>query len=224
MRRLRLPRFGFHPARLALQIAALGFVTVTAVSAKDIVSPQNRQSSVPALKHSELSVVTGAASALLFVPGQRFAFTAVVDSDSGSKGLITDLSYRSWVLERFAGLHNPPVVPQVLSAAQLAPYQGRYTAQTIGPRPVASRTTSWVFRAAEGRLRGRTVSEENAPELDPDAADAGPATELAIYRDNCSVFLDDKGTPTTTRADFVPGPNGDIAWFRLGGRLYRHMD
>jgi hypothetical protein len=62
------------------------------------------------------------------------------------------------------------------------------------------------------------------PELDPDPGDSTPETEFAFYRDNYVVLLDADGNPTANRSDFVPGPNGSIAWYRSGGRLFRHMD
>jgi hypothetical protein len=68
MRRTWLPRFGLHPARLALLVTAIGVVTVSAVSAKDIANRQSNQS-LPNLKHSELTVVTGPASTPPLSPG-----------------------------------------------------------------------------------------------------------------------------------------------------------
>src|SRR5262249_21124619 len=72
----------------------------------------------------------GQSSSLTFVPDRGFALTL---QTNGPSGLRDDFLVDDWVLERFVGLHNPPAVPQTLTAAQLAPYEGRYTAQVIDP-------------------------------------------------------------------------------------------
>jgi CubicO group peptidase (beta-lactamase class C family) len=165
----------------------------------------------------------GQHAALLFVPDQGFAFVGLVNSDSGN-GLLGDLAVAGdWVLDRFAGLHNQPAVPQTLSAAQLAPYEGRYTAEDIGPGPNESEETTYVLRTADGGLRARRVTGDSNSELDPDTAEAGPEFQVAFYRDNYVVLQDASGQRTPIRANFLPGPDGRITWFSLGGRLHRHM-
>jgi CubicO group peptidase (beta-lactamase class C family) len=165
----------------------------------------------------------GQYSGFTFVPDRGFALTL---QTNGPSGLRDDFVLDDWVLERFVGLHNPPAVPQTLTAAQLAPYEGRYTAQVIDPPPGASGVTvdiSLVLRAADGGLRLRPVEDANQ-ELDPDPGSTASETQLAFYRDNYVVLLDAGGNPTAVREDFVPDANGQIAWFRFGGNLYRHMD
>jgi hypothetical protein len=114
----------------------------------------------------------------------------------------------------------------MLTAAELAPYEGRYTAQVIDPPPGVSGKTEeelLVLRAADGGLRMRLLGDGNQ-ELHPEPVTTASETQLAFYRDNYVVPLDATGNPSAIRADFVPGPNGAIAWFRFGGNLYRHMD
>ena len=43
---------------------------------------------------------------------------------------------------------------------------------------------------------------------------------LAFYRDDFVLATDTYGQQL--RADFVRGPDGQIAWFRNSGRLYAH--
>jgi CubicO group peptidase (beta-lactamase class C family) len=164
----------------------------------------------------------GQHAAVFFIPDQGLAFTGLVNSDSGN-GLLRDLSDGDWLLERFTGLHNPPAVPQTLSASQLAPYEGRYTAQAIDPPPGDSAETTIIIRALDGRLGVRLVSGDTTPELDPELVATTPEFQAAFYRDNYVVGLDANGQPVPFRANFLPGPNGDIAWLSLGGRLHRHM-
>jgi CubicO group peptidase (beta-lactamase class C family) len=168
----------------------------------------------------------GQYSSLVIVPDRGFALTLQTNADS-AVGLRIDLTITGdWMLESFAGLHNPPAVPQTLTAAQLAPYEGRYTAQVIDPPPGVSGDTvedSLVLRAAGGGLAMRLGGESNQ-ELDPGPGNTATETQLAFYRDNYVAFLDAEGNQTGIRSDFVPGANGDIAWFRFGGNLYRHMN
>ena len=69
---------------------------------------------------------------------------------------------------------------------------------------------TWLeFTARDGRLDARMRAGEVAR-----------AAELAFYRDGHALALDTRGEPSLFRADFVPGPDGRIAWFRFGGRLH----
>lgn len=164
----------------------------------------------------------GQYSGLLFVPDRGFALALLTNSDSAVP-LRGDLTvFGDWVLDRFAGLHNPPAVPQTLTAAQLAPYEGRYTGEVIDPPPGDSAESVYVIRAADGVLR---MSAGNInPELAQESLNTGPSAPMAFYRDNYVVFVDANGQPTSSRANFITGPNGDIAWFSLGGTLYRHVN
>jgi hypothetical protein len=165
----------------------------------------------------------GQYASLMFEPDRGFAFTLLTN---GPSGLRDDFLDGDWVIEHFVGLHNPPAAPQTLTAAQLAPYEGRYTGQVIDPPPGVSGETveiSFVLRAADGGLRMRFLDDVNQ-ELDPGPENTASEIGLAFYRDNYVVLLDDAGNPTATRADFVPGATGDIAWFSFIGNLYRHMD
>ena len=47
---------------------------------------------------------------------------------------------------------------------------------------------------------------------------------LAFYRDNYARILDPQGEPVILRVDFVPGPDGRMAWLRFGGRLHARRD
>jgi CubicO group peptidase (beta-lactamase class C family) len=164
----------------------------------------------------------GQHSRMLFIPARGFVFAMLTNSDSGS-GLLSDLFVTDWALQRFAGLHNPPAVPWTMSAAQLAPYEGRYVAREIDPPPGDSAETSLFLRAINGRLGLRVVFGDTNAELDPEGGNATPEGQAAFYRDNYVVALDAGGQPTAFRSMFVPGPNGEIAWLSAAGRLHRHM-
>lgn len=90
---------------------------------------------------------------------------------------------------------------------------GRYFAEEIDPPPCDSAETLLQMSAANGRLWLRPA----------DATNPTAGVELAFYRDNYVVGLDEQGHPTSERADFVPDPDGRIVWFRNGGRLFKHL-
>jgi hypothetical protein len=122
--------------------------------------------------------------------------------------LINELARSNWVIERFAGLSNPPATPKKRTAAQLRPYEGRYVGWTIPPdgspeKPVALNVE---LRAAGGGLRA-------TGDLD---------LKLAFYRDEYVLTTDENDQHY--RSDFVRGSDGRVAWFRDGGRLYAHQD
>jgi hypothetical protein len=79
----------------------------------------------------------------------------------------------------------------------------------VDPPPGEAAETWIELSAADGRLRARIITGDVAPEFG-----------LAFYRDNYVVAVDDDGQPGLMRANFVPGPDGRIAWFSLDGRLY----
>jgi CubicO group peptidase (beta-lactamase class C family) len=165
----------------------------------------------------------GQHSGLFFVPRRGFALTMLTNADAAGN-LLSDFFLGDWALQRFVGLHNPPAVPETLTAAQLAPYEGRYVAREVDPPPGDSAETSIEMRAADGGLRVRLIVGDVHPELDPELGNATPESEAAFYRDNYVVALDADGQPGPGRSMFLPGPSGGIAWFSTGGRLYRHMD
>jgi CubicO group peptidase (beta-lactamase class C family) len=166
---------------------------------------------VPVFQHG--GAWPGQHSGFYFVPDRGFALTALTNSDGGAP-FIAELFYTDdGALRPFAGLSNPPAIPQTLTSAELAPYEGRYLAREVDPPPGDTEETWFELRAVAGRLRARKIAGDDQQEFD-----------LAFYRDNYVVVLDDHGEPTAARADFVPGPNGRITWFRVNGRLHTRQD
>lgn len=150
----------------------------------------------------------GQAAGFFFVPERGFAMAVLTNSSSGA-GLRSDLVHDDWVLEAFAGLHNPPAVPLTLPAARLALYEGLYLAREIAPPPGEAEETWVELSARDGRLRARITAEDNTQEVD-----------FAFYRDNYVVALFPDGRPSAGRANFVPGPGDRITWFSYNGRLH----
>lgn len=152
----------------------------------------------------------GQSSGFMFVPSRGFAMTLLTNSVGGS-ALANELFADDWALRRFAGVSNLPAVPQYLTPAALAPYEGQYTAQAIG---ISGELVETVIelRGHNGRLAGtRTGGGETT--------DFG----LAFYRPNFALDLDGAGKPTGSRSDFIRGAGGNVAWFRTHGRINRHQ-
>lgn len=151
----------------------------------------------------------GQHAGMLVVPDRAFAVVVLTNGDGGEIVVAEVCAFDDGALRQFVGLNNPPTVPRMLSAAELAPYEGRYLAMAINPPP-GDVPETWVeIRVAEGKLRATRIEGDKRLDFD-----------LAFYRDNFVVLLDPQGQPSASRADFGPGPDGRIMWFRLGGRLH----
>ncbi|POX89329.1 penicillin-binding protein [Mycobacterium kansasii] len=153
----------------------------------------------------------GQRSGFFMVPERNFAMTLLTNSEGGA-ALTTDLFADDWALRRFAGISNLPAVPQHLSAADLAPFHGRYVAELIDE---SGRLGQAVIdlRVGNGHLDG-TISNG-----DPgtDSSRLG----LAFYRPDYAIDLGPDNKPVGTRSDFVRDSAGNIAWFRNHGRIFQ---
>jgi CubicO group peptidase (beta-lactamase class C family) len=145
----------------------------------------------------------GQTSDFFFVPDRQFAFTVLTNSTSGSS-LLAELGRSGWALNQFCGLSNPPAMPKAQPAGRLAEYEGRSKAGVIPPFGAPDQILEQVIeiKAADGGLR---VTGDNE-------------ASLAFYRDEYVLVTDPHGQ--ITRSDFLRGPEGRIAWFRDGGRLW----
>jgi CubicO group peptidase (beta-lactamase class C family) len=148
----------------------------------------------------------GQSSGFMMVPSRGFAIVLLTNS-LGGQTLTGSLYGEDWVLESFAGVSNPPAVPLAKSAAELAPYEGRYKASNIVPDGRWNHTEI-KLTAKDGRL----------------AVD-GPITAaaFAFYRDQYLVDLDAEGKPDGGRSDFILGAGGEVDWLRTHGRLLKRQ-
>jgi CubicO group peptidase (beta-lactamase class C family) len=150
----------------------------------------------------------GQHSGFFFVPERGFALTVLTNSTGGPR-LILDLVYDDWVLERFAGLHNPPAVPTPVPAARLAEYEADYLGLSLEATGELEETVV-TLRGRDGALRG-TVEQ----------AGGGSEIGFAFYRGEYVLVLGpDPYPPGSYRGNVVRGPDGRVAWLTFAGRLY----
>jgi hypothetical protein len=151
---------------------------------------------------------SGQHSGFFFVPERDFAMTMLTNSDGGTQ-LRQKLFYDDWVLQHFAGLHNPPAEPLRPPTARLADYEGTYLNLGI------DRAGNWVetvltVQGNDGALRGEL-------ELGGAVSEIG----LTFYRDEYVLVEQDGSEPAGSyRANFVRDADGGVAWFSYGGRPY----
>ncbi|WP_199512124.1 serine hydrolase domain-containing protein [Nucisporomicrobium flavum] len=147
----------------------------------------------------------GQHSGFLMVPERDFALTVLTNSEGGPL-LTAELFADDWALRRFAGVRNLPAVTRPVPDAALAAYEGRYSGSQIGFEGETA-TVEIDLVAAGGGLSVRVDGQE--------------ALRLAFYRRDYVRVLEPGGADTFFRANFVRGPDGQVAWLRYGGRLYR---
>jgi Beta-lactamase len=160
----------------------------------------------------------GQRSGLFMVPDRNFAMTVLTNSEGGDS-LLNDLYADDWSLRTFAGVSNLPATPQHLSAADLAPYAGRYVNDSI---TVSGSDDQSVidFQAGDGQLVG-TMGDGDA-NTGPDPKSSAKIG-LAFYRTDYVLVLGADNKPNGNRSNFVRGPDNNIVWFRTHGRLYRRL-
>lgn len=154
----------------------------------------------------------GQRSGFFLVPDRNFAMTLLTNSEGGA-ALAIDLFADDWALRRFAGVSNLPATAQHFSADDLAPYQGRYVAELVNESGAIEQAVI-EFRPGNGQLDG-TVGDGSG--------DPGSPMGLAFYRPDYGLDLGPDNKPVGTRSNFVRGPDGNIAWFRNHGRLFRRQ-
>jgi hypothetical protein len=149
----------------------------------------------------------GQISDFFFVPDRQFGMTMLTNSATGSK-VNYEVGRSGWALTQFCGLSNPPAVPKAQPAERLARYEGRYAAATIAPFGPTDKIVDMAIelKAPDGGLRVSGDSD---------------IVSLAFYRDEYVLATNPQGQ--ANRSDFVRGPDGRVAWFRDGGRLWAHQ-
>ncbi|MGW6277164.1 serine hydrolase domain-containing protein [Kribbella sp. NPDC055071] len=148
---------------------------------------------------------SGQHSGFMMVPQRDFAITVLTNSESGPL-LVADLFGDDWALREFAGVSNLPAVPRQLPARKLAKYTGTYVSHAIG-FDGSTEELGLDLTADDGELVASLGGQV--------------ALRLPFYRKDYVLALDPTGQPTHSRANFLTSPDGEVEWFRYGGRLFR---
>jgi CubicO group peptidase (beta-lactamase class C family) len=146
----------------------------------------------------------GQMSAFLFAPEHGFAITVLTNANRGVElhGTTVD-----WALKEYLGLVEPEPPLLERSAEQLAEYAGRYHAAL----------SDLDLSVEDGMLVLQATPRGGFPKPDSKPGETPPPTRLSLHQDERVIGLDApyKGA----RGEFLRDANGDIEWFRFGGRI-----
>lgn len=166
----------------------------------------NDQDGIRLLSHG--GGTKGQISRLVVAPSRNFAFAIFTNSDEG--GHITEDATR-WILREYLDIDTVDPEPDELSTGVgfLVEYIGRYS------RPYADITLT----LENGGLKGEVVYKQGFPNRDVPPAPPPPPVSLAFYGTDKVIATDEYFKPA--RGEFFRKADGELGWFRWGGRLYR---
>jgi CubicO group peptidase (beta-lactamase class C family) len=151
----------------------------------------------------------GQLSAFWMVPERNFAFTLLTNADRRS--LMKEVS--EWVQREYLGVEKDNPEPVELPEAELKEYAGRYVVGGTGDViRLRAEDGALMFEETYGDLSA--ISETN-PELPPPAR--------ARFHDRDRMILVD-GPYQGVWGEFLRGPDGRIAWLRMGRVYARQSD
>jgi hypothetical protein len=150
----------------------------------------------------------GQVSRLVVAPARHFAFAVFTNGDEG--GHITEEATRL-VLQEYLGIEtiDPEPDETFSNVGVLVEYIGRYS------RPFADITLT----LDNGRLKGEMVYKQGFPNRDVPPGPPPPPASLAFYEKDRVIATD--AFFEHARGEFFRKPDGELGWFRWGGRLYR---
>jgi CubicO group peptidase (beta-lactamase class C family) len=150
----------------------------------------------------------GQQALLVVAPEERFAFAALTNHDNGS-ALAAEVLDET--LASVLGIE--PEEPEHLgrSPEELAAYVGAFEAPL----------TRLELSLEGDSLLLTLVPRGGFPQPDSPPHPAPPPTRLAFDRPDAVVALDPPAKGA--RGDFIRGEDGEVLWFRFGGRLHRPL-
>ncbi len=148
----------------------------------------------------------GQAARLRFVPERGFALALLTNASNGDE-VIEPVT--TWALRHYLGVHEPERIPQPRTPQQLAAYAGRYSA--------TFRILDLVVR--DGGLIAESSATERVRQLYDTPPPPDPPSPVAFFAADKIVAT--AGPLKGATGDFLRGPDGAIAWLRVGGRLFR---
>jgi CubicO group peptidase (beta-lactamase class C family) len=152
----------------------------------------------------------GQLSAFLMVPERGFAITVLTNASRGGElhGEIV-----KWALRQYLGIVEATPEPLTVTAADLAPYIGRYNAALSDDLEISVRDEGlWLQSHPHGGF----------PYKDSPPGPLPPPVRLALFEDDRVIALDEP--LKDSKGEFLRGAAGAIAWLRFGGRIARRQE
>jgi hypothetical protein len=147
----------------------------------------------------------GPIALLTIVPEERFAVVVLTNADYGDE---VTLAASKRALEAYCGIEDPEPAAIPRGAEELAEFAGRYSAQL----------NDIELAPEDGGLRATLHLKGGFPTPDTPPPPPLPPGRL-VFHDGDRVS--GEGELEGARGEFLRDENGNIAWFRFGGRLYR---
>ena len=138
----------------------------------------------------------GQISIFAYLPREQLAYAVLTNHQRGNEVIAA--------VERALGLAPPERTPVELPVEE---YLGRYTSPSFDAE----------LRREDGRLVLVYVSNGGFPRKDSPPMPSPPPMHVAFYATD-RLFITE-GPFENEAAEFLRGPDGGIAWFRLGGRI-----
>jgi len=146
----------------------------------------------------------GQLSAFMFAPERDFALTILTNADRGSE---LNLEVTRWALQRYLGVMESESARLERTAKELGAYAGRY----VAPLSDVDLEVRDGILVLEMTFTDAGLGDEPRP--------SPPPSRVAFYEHDKFVALE--GPLKDTKGEFLRGPDGEIAWLRLGGRIRR---
>lgn len=150
----------------------------------------------------------GQVSRLVLALARNAAFAIFTNGDE--EGHITEDVTR-WILKEYLAIETTDPKPDESfgTVGFLVEYIGRYS------RPYADITLTME----DGGLKGEIVNKQGFPNRDTPPAPPPPPARLLFYEKDKVIAVDDNFD--RARGEFFRKPDGELGWFRWGGRLHR---
>jgi CubicO group peptidase (beta-lactamase class C family) len=149
----------------------------------------------------------GQVTSLEILPERAFAVVVFTNGSPGGGQLVRETGKEAF--RSYLGIEEPEAEPVDMTADELAPYAGRYSAAMV----------DIDLHVDDGRLIEHETYRGGFPRKDSPPQPSPPPSPLAFYeRDR--VFVTD-GMLKGTRSEFLRDAEGRIAWYRAGGRVLK---
>jgi hypothetical protein len=143
---------------------------------------------------------------LLLAPEAGFALAVLTNHSPDGNALMRDVTLAA--LRLYLGLDASDPEPIKLPGERLPEYARTY----------ANQWAEIELRVEDGRLVDHTTPKGGFPTKDTPPFPAPPPAGLAFYDEDRVVVTE--GPFRGSYGDFVRDADGEIAWYRSGGRLY----